>query len=479
MLTSSLKTYRFVQEKAVAPAETIKRVQRQWQALGYKLPETISIGDFDRLGLPVYVCKPLGEPVLPGMASTFGKGGTEEEALASALMELVERISVRTFLEKGKDFRVSTPLEASFPAKELLRPFDEVYHEGEILEELSSSPFLWARGWSLDKGVKSWVPGHWFYHLYGTTGWASGNTLEEALHQALCEVVERHSISKVVEERRVCPSILPESVESPLLQRLLSSFLDAGLRLFLKDFSCGFKIPTLAVVAHDPTPPHPKLSWYAAAGTHPDRELALARALIELAQHRAQFVYSEKVLGRPGGVTYCFPSFEDEKDQLWIREGERVSFEAVPTFSGKDFKEEIEFIVQEFRREGLSTYFLDCTHPQISIPAVMVSVPGARLNRPSTKIHPYVLLSRQLMQLSFYEKALQVLEKAFSAQPGLRGVPQVLCQAAKCGFLAGYPCQAQKYFEEASKIAPYLLFSPKFREEWERAKAACKEEGRG
>ena len=387
-------------------------------------------------------------------------------------LELVERVSVSSYLESKERFEEAPPCEKAFPAEELLKPFDAVYHEEEILKQLLEAPFLWAQGWALSREEESPVPLAWFHYLYGTTGWAAGNTLEEATHQALGEVLERHAISQVVEERKVCPTVSPGSIQSPLLQEILARFQKAGVEVLIKDFSGGFAIPTLAAIAHDPTPPHPKLSWYAAAGTHPNRELALARALIELAQHRAQFVYAEKVLKRPGGVTYCFPAFASEEERRWIKEGPEIEFEEVASLKGQDFKEEVAQMVAQWQERGFSVYLVDCTHPQLGLPAVVVSVPGARLNRPSTKIHPYVILARQFMKMARYAEAAKALEQAFVAQPGLKKVPQILCQAAKCYLEAGEPQKASSYFEEASKVAPYLLFSPKFRQEWERAQSA-------
>lgn len=466
MFRSVRKTYRYAQEKAVSPEETVARVKERWKKVGLPPLEVVSLKEYDRLGLPVYTCVPKSRVPLPGLSGTFGKGGTETEALASALMELVERVSGFTFLSRLDSFSLAAPEEVPFPEEDLLRPFDPVYHDPEILKRLRRSPFLWAKGLSLKDEKETPVPLHWFHFLYGTTGWAAGNTLEEATHQALCEVIERHAISTVVEEGRVVPTIEPESIKAPVAREILARFEEAGLSLLLKDFSVGLRVPTIAAFAYDPNPPHPKLRYYATAGTHPDRELALVRALIELAQHRAQFVYSEKVLKKPGGATYCFPTLERPEDLAPFEEGERLSFEEIASFHAEDFREELDFIRGELARVGLPIYLVETTHPELEIPTVIVSVPGARLNRPSTKIHPFVLLSRQLMNLGRYAEAAEALEEAFSAQPGLKQVPQILCQAARCYKLAGDPAAAGRYFELAGKVAPYLLQSPKFRAEW-------------
>ncbi len=466
MLNSSFKQYTYGQEKACQPEKTISLAISKWESMGLPPPKLISLKEYDKIGLPVYTCNLPSELVSHiSVDTTFGKGITKDQATASALMEFIERFSCSYFLKQFRDFLISsyTVLKSdSIPIDYLLYPFAPVYRDTEILDLLEEVPLLWKEAFDLIQGKSLLIPLHWFYHIYGTTGWAAGNTKEEAILQALCEIIERHSISCVIEEKLIVPSIDPKSIKNDLVQELLEKFTKAGLELVIKDFSLGLGISTIAVIAHDPAPIIPKLKFYAAAGTHLNPDFAIIRALTELAQHRAQLVYREVVLKQPGGPTFCFPQFKSKEDVEFLYKGKTISFETLPSFSSPDFKEEIEYLLSILEKHGFSVYMVETTHKDLDIPSVIMVIPGARLNRPSTKIHPYVLVARQLMNISEYKMAIQVLEKAFDKQPSLKNSPQILCQAAICYKNIKNYEKAIEYFYLAQEKAPYLVYSKKF-----------------
>ncbi len=466
MLNSSFKQYTYGQEKACIPEKTVSLAISRWQNLGLSSPRIISLKEYDRIGLPVYTCSLTRRASSQiEIDSVFGKGITQEQAKASALMELVERVSCLSFLRELENFLISpytTVKRNSIPLDYLLYPFAPVYREAELLFSLEKVPLIWKEVFDLTKGRSIFIPLHWFYYIYGTTGWAAGNTREEAILQALCEVIERHCISRVIEEKLIVPSIDPKSIKDKLIQELLERFTKAGVELIIKDFSLNLGIPTIAVIAHDPTPIIPKLRFYAAAGTHLNPHFAIIRALTELAQHRAQLVYNEVVLKRPGGPTFCFPQFKSRDEVDFLCQGETITFDMLSSFSSPDFKIEIGYLISILEKQRFQVYMVETTHKDLGIPAIIITIPGARLNRPSTKIHPYLLVARQLMNIAQYQTATEFLEKAFDKQPSLKNSPQVLCQAAACYKKAKNYERAAKYFYLAKERAPYLLQSRKF-----------------
>ncbi len=468
LLKSSLKKYTYGQEKACLPEETISLALTRWQNLGFPLPEVLSLEEYDKLGLPVYTCLLPQKFPFP-VESTFGKGVTPEQAKASALMELVERFSCFSFLRRFDQGLILTYTEVkdqAIPLDYLLSPFVSVYREPETLLALKDVPLIWTKAFELIEGKETLLPLPWFYHIYGTTGWAAGNTVEEAILQALCEIIERHCISQVIEERLCVPTIGPKSIESELIKDLLEKLAKAGLEIIIKDFSLDLGLSTIAAIAYDPAPIIPKLKFYATAGTHPNPELALIRALTELAQHRAQMIYRERVLKQPAGPTFCFPLFRSRDEVNFLYQGEKIPFERLPRFSFLDFKAEIEHLLSLLERQRFRVYVIETTHKDLDIPAVIVTIPGARLNRPSTKIHPYLLVARQLMNIGRYQEGTVFLEKAFAIQPSLKNSPQILCQAAVCYKKAKDYEKAAEYFRLAQTKAPYLLQSPKFMAEF-------------
>ncbi|HDD35626.1 MAG TPA: hypothetical protein ENF30_02370, partial [Candidatus Desulfofervidus auxilii] len=234
-------------------------------------------------------------------------------------------------------------------------------------------------------------------------------------------------------------------------------------------------ISTLAAIAHDPLAPTSTLKVYAAAGTHLNPELALVRALIELAQHRAQIIYRELVQGLSGGPTYCFKRFKTIEDVSFLLNGHKVLFDNLNSFSHPDFKVEIEHLLNTISKKGFEVFIVETTHPVLKLPAVIITIPSARLNRPSTKLHPYLLIARQLMDIRKYKDALRYMEETFEKEPSYQRLPQILCQAAVCAKMAGDYQKAVLYYEKAAEVSPHLFRSEKFVADFTEALSNIKE----
>ncbi len=466
MLKSSFKNYTGVQEKTCHPQETIERVLKNLDSLGIQvLKKIFRIDDLDRIGIPVYVCKvyeEVGKRL--GMDESFGKGATPEQAEASALMELVERYSNFSFLLEENYLIESygNLKEETISVDTLLSPLHSVFKEDGFIKELKNIKLRWNEAYDILEDKKIIFPLYWFYRIYGTTGWAAGNTLEEATLQALCEIIERHCISIIMEEKLKVPTVEIDSIKDSLLKELIDKIISSGIEIIIKDFSLDLKIPTLGVIAYDPLAPTLTLRVYGAAGTHPNPKYALIRALTEFVQHRAQVLYREKVLRKPGGPTYCFLNFRSLEEAKFLLEGNKIPFDMLPSFSHQDFKVEIEYVVKELYKKGLKAYLIETTNQKLGIPSVIVIVPGARLNRPSTKLHPYLLIARQLMDIKLYKEALFYIEKTFEDAPSYRNLPQILSQAATCAKLAGNYKKSLEYYENLLEVSPQLMQSPKF-----------------
>lgn len=467
MLHSSLKTYSYGQDKASAPKETIeKALSRLGQSQTPILANVIRLDTLDRINIAAYITKVLPEIAkIVGFKETYGKGITEEESKASALMELVERYSGFMYLKDREHFAISPYdkiKEKALPLANLLFSLPSYYRDNKTLETIRKVPLAWVKSYSLGQDKRVFFPLAWFYRIYGTTGWAAGNSLEEALLQALGEIIERHCISTIMEEKRVVPTINIASIDIPLIKNIIKKIKKCEINLFIKDFSLDLGIPTLAVIAHDPNPLSPTIRVYAAAGTHLNSKFALIRALNELMQHRAQILYRELIEKKPGGPTYCFPMFKELKEASFLLEGELIDFSSIPSFSKPDFKIEIEYLLDLLAKRGLEAFFVETTHKDLNLPAVIVSIPGAKLNRPSARLHPYLLIARQLMDIGLYNDATIYLKEVLDIEPHYRQIPQIICQVAVCYKMAGRYLEARQHFEQALSLAPKLIHSSRF-----------------
>ncbi|MEA1990703.1 MAG: YcaO-like family protein, partial [Thermodesulfobacteriota bacterium] len=302
MIHSCLKHYTFGQDKAFIPKETVKTALNRLKQKELFTLSTISrIDELDKIGIPAFICEI--ETSL-GIGESCGKGVSIEQAKASALMEAIERYSCEWFIKEKEPFIISSYdnlNENALDPLSLLLSLPSIYQTNEILEDLRKAPLPWIEAFSLTHNKPILFPLHWFYLIYGTTGFASGNTIQEAILQAIGEIIERHNISRVIEGKLSTPSLDMSSINHHIAKSLINKFLDAGIELYIKDFTLGLNIPTVSVLAYDSNPPTNTVKIYNAAGAHLNRNFALIRALTELAQHRAQIIYKENKHKKPGG----------------------------------------------------------------------------------------------------------------------------------------------------------------------------------
>ncbi len=369
------KTYRHDQDKARTPEETVARVKERLEKLKINiLSETRRI-DTGRLDIPVYISL-CGDDAtrLTGTKKQMGKGATPIQSEASAVMELMERFSFFSFIRRS-----------SFP----LLPYGEVASEAVSPEMLKQSvyddstpldlcreflqdvPLRWTRATNLTRGEDQWVPIDWFYLINEYNGPAAGNTIEEAILQSLCEVVERHVGSIISYEKRSTPLIDPASLKDPAAVELVEKFRRQGIELYMRDFSLDTGIPTVGALAYDPST-FPQLSEIIfTAGTTSNPEKSLSRALTEIAQLAGDF--ESRTSYRP-----TLPKYTSLEEAGYLMENHRtVSIGDLPNLDHDNLKVEIERCVNALRRIGLEVLVIDVTHPELGVPAVYTIVPGA------------------------------------------------------------------------------------------------------
>jgi ribosomal protein S12 methylthiotransferase accessory factor len=464
MIHSCLKNYTFGQDKAFIPKETVRNVLNRLKLKEFfTLNRILRIDELDKIGIPTFICE-INSNL--GISDTCGKGASIEQAKASALMEAIERYSCERFIRKERPFIISSYdnlKEDALSPISLLLPLPSVYQKRDIINELKKLPLPWVRSFSLTDNKYILFPLNWFYFIYGTTGFASGNTLEEAIIQAIGEVIERHNISRVVQEKLYTPSIDISSVNYHIAKSLINKFFEAGIELYIKDFSLGLNIPTIGVLAYDSDPPTNSIKIYNAAGTHLNRDFALIRALTELAQHRAQIIFNENNHKKQYTSTYCFPYFKSLEEACYLVEDKKINpFNKIPTYKHIDFKTEIEKAVDFIKQDDLEVIVTDTTDPELKIPTAAITIPGIRLNRISTKLNPYFYMAKICMDLANYRDAVKYFEKSMDVDPQYKNFPQISCDLAICYKELKMYERSKEYFERTLSLSPKLVYSKKF-----------------
>ncbi len=374
-IKDSFKHYSHDQDKTRSPEETISWVRDRLAELDMNiLARTMRI-DTGRLDIPVYISL-CGDDAtrFTGTKKQMGKGATPQQSEASALMELMERFSFFSFIH---DFPFPTFTyreldDFAVSAQDLKTSVYDAQTDTEQCRQfLDDLPLRWVKARNLTLGRDQWAPIDWFYTINEYNGPASGNTMEEAILQALCEVVERHVASIISNEMRVTPEIDIDSLRDPAAIELVEKFRAKGIELFLRDFSLDTGIPTVGVLAYDPSTFPEKSEIVFTAGTTSNPEKSLCRALTEIAQLAGDF--QSRTTYRP-----TLPKYASlEEAAYMMKSSGKVSIHDLPNHDDDNMRVEIERCTAALAKIGLQILVVNVTHPKLRVPAVYTIIPGA------------------------------------------------------------------------------------------------------
>ncbi len=406
ILESCLKGSLVFGDKSLHPKETIQRAQGRFEAGSQPVLQKTQRVDKGRLGIPVYVSlyTPFAQKIT-GNHKQMGKGMTAWHAEASAIMELVERYSLFSFVNslfdnaEPRSARQFEEIHAGNPAFSMVS-LDELlfsihyqpvtYRERERLEGLLFSfPFVWTTAVSVSNADAVWLPFSWFWPLNEYNGSSAGNCLAEAGVQGLCEVVERHVCAVITREKLRTPTILLDSIADPDVLQLVERFRHRGINLMLKDFSLDTGISTVGAIAWDPStfPERSEIVYTAGTATTPER--AAVRAITEVAQLAGDFDTDGRYL--ESGLAK-FATLEDA--EYVLDSSTCVKISDLPCLSAVDFSAELVRLSGALSKKGFRTYLVDVTHPELALSAVYAVMPGNHFRDRTNGLHPAFHLCR-------------------------------------------------------------------------------------
>lgn len=396
--TSCPKTFTEDQDKAISPQKTLEIFYSKIQSLNLKILNEVKRIDNGRLGIPVYfsVC---GEDAteLTGTKKQMGKGASPVQAEASACMELAERFSFFAFKENRANFLAGdykSMKAQGYPVPELsllLASVHDTHTSEELFEQLLSDiPMLWTWGTNITRNEQVLVPFSWFFAINEFNGPSAGNTLEEAALQGISEIVERHVCSVVSHDQMETRVIDPATVDDPVALELLNKFKQNGINLYLNDFSLDTGIPTVAALAYDPSTLSETSEIVFTAGTTPDPQKALIRAVTEVAQLAGDFNTGSNY------IASGLPKPLDLQDVAYLLNSpEKIAVQDMADLAAPDIKDEIDNCIHALKEIDLEILMIDVTHQGLAIPALYTIVPGAHF-RERSRINDVGLFAAKL-----------------------------------------------------------------------------------
>lgn len=242
----------------------------------------------DRLGMEVMMAT---RPNARCVSVANGKGLCATSAKVSALMEAIE-----TWHAERPDLALRFGFPEDVGAADCPAWLDGLPRRPDSAAD--PGPILWARARDLISGGAAlvpfdlvhcdWldaVPTHGFHG--STNGLASGTHPVEAALHGLCEVIERDSCALfdlLPAEHRARRRLAVESVAGPSVRGLIERAEAQGFRLALWDATSDIGVPVVLAALIDTHAPETPSGF--GSGSHPDPEVAAARAITEAAQTR-------------------------------------------------------------------------------------------------------------------------------------------------------------------------------------------------
>ena len=373
--------------RVIAPKKTIEINEDKLKTAG--ITRVADITDLDRIGMPVFTAiRPTAED---GAISIYGgKGITKDHAKASAMMEGFERYSA----------------EKQDSDETIIATADEIAEKGNPVElkslnlpqqfekeDVNALQLEWSLTHDLISGKDYYVPSNAVFHPYtpesnirslfksNTNGLASGNILEEAILHGIFEVIERDAWSIFELTHKNYSQINLDSIESELINDTIDKFESEGIKIKLMDFTADVKIPTIAASADDTITRDAGLLTLG-IGTHLDPEVAILRALTEVAQSRATQING----AREDTVRADFAreaGYERMKriNRFYFKQEEtQIDLGDIENKSTTSINEDMEIVKNELVDNGISKIlYTDLTRPELDVSVVRVIIPEMEL----------------------------------------------------------------------------------------------------
>jgi ribosomal protein S12 methylthiotransferase accessory factor len=380
----------------------------------------------------------------------MGKGATPEQAKASAIMELAERFSFFSFSKNPENFFV----EKHVNLKDRALSFDliarSVHDRGEELEITrkiyENLPLKWTRAFNLTRNEPVYIPFDWFYAINEFNGPSAGNCVEEALSQGICELVERHVSSIISHEKLPVSAIRPYSADDPMVVEMIQKYKQAGIQLYLSDFSLDLGIPSVGALAYDPAtfPKSSEIVW--TAGTTPDPQKALSRALTEVAQLAGDFNSNANY------VASGLPKFKTVDEAAFIIDvEEQKDISQLPDISDNNIRKEVENLISALHQKQMEVITIETTHPLLEIPAFYTIIPGAHFRERALGTSVGMFSAKLIAENQHPRKALETLSDIDRRLPGKYYVKFYM---GLCHQNLDAPEAALGYLEQALELDP-------------------------
>ncbi|MCC7553581.1 MAG: YcaO-related McrA-glycine thioamidation protein [Methanobacteriaceae archaeon] len=379
MLNDSPINYFKGTHRIIAPDETIRKFEDKLKIAG--VTRVTDITDLDRINIPVFsAIRPTAED---GSVSVYaGKGINKSHAKASAIMEAYERYSAE---RQDIDIIFKENLENTINPNSLNLEKNIDLNENIELE--------WTKTKDIISDEEFLIPSNAIYHPYtpknkefqlfksNTNGLASGNNLEEAILHGIFEVIERDAWSIFELTKKNKKEINKSTITSHLVNDLLDKFNSESIDIKILDITADLDIPTVAAISDDTLLKDPALLTIG-VGTHLNPEIAILRALTEVAQSRATQIHGarEDTVRADFMRKAGYKRMKKINKHYFEKEDKLINFQKLKNKSKSSIKEDILRCIKEVKKVNIDNiFFTELTRKEIGVPVVRVVIPELEL----------------------------------------------------------------------------------------------------
>jgi len=427
ILNDAFKRFTLDQDKIFSPGETVRRFKEKLKKVNLDILENTVRIDNGRLGIPVYFSS-CGKDAIKiiGTKKQMGKGATPQQSEASAVMELAERYSFFSFYKNPKNFFIKKyrdikdrAISFEMIARSVHDDSDDLEISRKIFEDL---PLKWTHAFNLTRNQEVAIPFNWFFTINEFNGPSAGNCVEEAISQGICEIVERHVSSIISRKRLNMPAINADSATDPMVVEMIQKYRNNGVKFYISDFSLDMGIPSVGVLAYDPLnfPAKSEIVW--TAGTTPDPEKALSRALTEVED--ADFI---------------------------IRPGKKIDINTLSDISNENIKVEVQNLISALSKKSMEVIVVNTMHPLLEIPAFYTIIPGAHFRERALGTSVGMFSAKIITENKSPDMAINELTKIEKMLPGKYYIQFYL---GSCHLALNNPASALRYFNRALELDP-------------------------
>ena len=373
--------------RVIAPKKTIEINEDKLKTAG--ITRIADITDLDRIGLPVYTAiRPTAE--YGGVSVYGGKGISKDHAKASAMMEGFERYSAER--QDSDEITISSVNEISAKGDYIDPKSLNLPKEFEK-KDISDISLEWSIAHDLITDKDYYIPTNAIYHPYthdnnveslfksNTNGLASGNILEEAILHGIFEVIERDAWSIFELTHKNYSQIDLDTIESETINETIEKFTSNGINIKLMDFTADIDVPTIAASADDTVTRDAGLLTLG-IGTHLDPEVAILRALTEVAQSRATQINGarEDTVRADFAREAGYERMKRINKYYFKQQEEQISLSDIENKSTTSINEDLEIVKNELTSNEIKhVLYHDLTRPELDVSVVRVVIPEMEL----------------------------------------------------------------------------------------------------